>query len=507
MARSGRFTSKRPAGSDAAQLYHQAVQAFQAGHYGKAAQLTQRILKHTPGHTQTMLLRASALVRNDQPDDARRLLNQLLKRHPEHHHLHHEIALSWMLQGNMDNAHRAIDKALAVSPDNAMYLAAKAELYQAQDQYEAGFALLEPIAARKQADARSLIVFAELASELGRAETALAAIDRALTDKASLTSPLERRALFARVSILDKAGNHLEAFDAAQHANTRAQELRGGPFNVSLFQEQIQQVVDNWKRQSIAALPARGEPSDMPIFIVGMPRSGTSLVEQILSSHPQVVGAGELGNITRFVHEVEPTHAQSTPVLTDPKRVSTGQLSRFARSYLRELRTLGQGAARVTDKNPMNFLNLGLVQRAFPNCHVIWCVRQPLDVGVSCFFHDFKGDLRWTNDLKTLGQCMLEHDRLLDHWQRELDIPILQVAYESLVNDLQSSVRQLLDHVGLPFDQACVDFHRNTRMVQTASMHQVRQPIYTSAVNRASRYGDRLYPLRTVLEANKTKPT
>lgn len=499
MARSGRFTPKRPAASDAAQLYHQAVQAFQAGHYGKAVQLTQRILKHTPGHTQTMLLRASALVRNGQPDDARRLLEKLLKHNPEHHHLHHELALCWMLQGEMDNAHRAIDKALAASPDNAMYLAAKAELYQAQDQYEAGLALLEPIVEGQQADTRSLIVYAELASQLGKSEAGLAAIDRALADKASLTSPLERRALFARVSILDKAGNHLEAFDAALHANARTQELRGGPFNSSLFQKQVQQVVANWTRQAISALPARSEPSDMPVFIVGMPRSGTSLVEQILASHPQVVGAGELGTITRFVHEIEPTHAQSMPVLTDPKRVSAGQLSRFARSYLRELRILGQGATRVTDKNPLNYLNLGLVQRAFPNSCVIWCVRQPLDVGVSCFFHDFKGDLRWTNDLETLGQCLLEHDKLLAHWQRELDIPVLQIAYESLVNDLETSVRQLLEHVGLPFDQACIDFHRNTRMVQTASMHQVRQPIYTSAIDRASRYGNRFDPLQSVL--------
>ena len=384
-----------------------------------------------------------------------------------------------------------------------MYLAAQAELYQAQGNFAQGCAALEAVVAQEDADARSLIVYAELARDTGKTEVAREAIDRALAQPESLTPPLERRGRFAHISILDRSGEYLDAFDAATVANERALELRGMPFDAIAHHALVSETLANWTKEKIARLPSRGERTDLPVFIVGMPRSGTSLVEQIIASHPHAHGAGELGLVPRFAHEINPRHAYAAPIVPDPDMISPTKLSRFARSTLRELRKLGASAQpvaqRVTDKNPLNFLNLGLIAWAFPNCRIIHCQRDPLDTSVSCYFHDFKGDLRFTNQLETLGEFVLDHDRLMAHWKESLDIPILTVSYEDLVRNFRPGVERLLAFLDLPFNDACLEFYKTERMAQTASMQQVRQPVYTKAIGRAARYGDRLDLLRKIL--------
>lgn len=482
-----------------AQAYARAVRLFEAGRYGEAAAATEPILKRRPGHEQTLTLRASALVRAGRPADARRIFHKLLRTASSPLHLHHEIALTHLIEGDLRQAHDALDKAFEAEPRNPLFAAAKAELFQAGDRHEEGADVLRPLIESGEADERCRIVFAELCAQLRRTDEALSALEPVLDRATELPGPLERRARFAQVSVLDRAGRHAEAFDAAREANDRTIELRGGRFDTAAHSRNVQRAMDAWTRETIAGLARSGEKSELPVFIVGMPRSGTSLVEQILASHPGAFGAGELGLVPDFVREVWPTPAGTLPLAIDPAQLRPARLSRFARATLRELRNAAPQAQRISDKNPLNFLHLGLIAAAFPQARIVHCTRDPLDTCVSCYFLDFKGDLRFTNDLDSLGRVARDAERLITHWRETIDLPILELRYEDLVGNLERSARALIEFLDLPWDDACLRYHETDRLTRTASVNQVRQPIYASAVGRAARYGDRLDPLRTAL--------
>lgn len=482
-----------------AQLYARAVQLFESGRYSEAARHAEQILKRRPGHAQTLLLRASALARAERPAEARRILERLLRLDPSHHHLHHEIALTHLNEGNLGPAHASIDRALAVEPRNPLYAAAKAELHQIADESAEGVAVLEPFIEAGESDARCRVVFAELCSDVGRSDDAEAALEPVLASASALVPPLERRARFALAAVLDRADRHEEAIDAATEANRRADELRGGRFDADAHELAIDAMIANWDRAAIERLVGDDRDPELPVFIVGMPRSGTSLLEQILASHPAAFGAGELGLVPGFVGDIWPARSPALSLATNPADLTKAQVRRFARSTLQQLRQLGGNTARVSDKNPLNFLHLGPIALAFPGCRVVHCRRDPLDTCVSCYMHDFKGDFRFTNDLGTLGRFYRQYERLMAHWRETLPLQILDLEYESVVNDFDVTARCMIEFLELPWHNACERFHETERLTQTASRQQVRRPLFATAVGRAARYGDRLQPLRDAL--------
>ncbi len=490
-----------PPKPDAKALYAMAVKLFERGRYAEAAAAAEKVLRAHPGHTETTLLRGSALARSGKPAEARRLFAGLLRAHPHEHHCHHEISLTHLLEGNLAEAHEALAPALAAEPASPLYLAARAELFQAEGREAEGRDLLAPLLGWGSADPRCRIVFAELCGATGRAAEGLEALAPVLENSASLTGPLERRALFARAALLDKAGQHPEALDAATEANERAIEHRGGPFESDAHTRRIDALIGAWDRPAVAQSSRRSNPSELPVFIVGMPRSGTSLVEQIIASHPAAHGAGELGLVPGLVAEVWPGEGVTLPLALDPAGFGGSRVSRFASGVVREFRRRGGEAVRVTDKNPLNMLHLGVIAATFPNARIIHCRRDPLDTCVSCFFHDFVGDLRFTNRLDALGRFHHDADRLMAHWKSVLDLPMLDVIYEELVADQEGVTRSIIEFLGLPWDETCLRFHETERLARTASNQQVRKPMYPTAVGRAARYGDRLDPLRAALKA------
>jgi len=228
-----------------------------------------------------------------------------------------------------------------------------------------------------------------------------------------------------------------------------------------------------------------------------MPRSGTTLVEQIIDSHPLAHGGGELAAIGALAAQLDP--GADPPLVVDPASIDADALAGLARGYLEPLRRLAPRAERITDKMPLNSLHLGLIWRMLPDARVIVCRRNPIDTCVSCYFHHFAGSLSFTYDLAHLGRMHREHDRLLAHWLRVLPLKMLEVQYEELVANPEPGIRRILEHVGLPFDEACLRFHESGRVALTASNDQVRQPIYRTSVNRSERYRPHLGPLLAAL--------
>lgn len=234
-----------------------------------------------------------------------------------------------------------------------------------------------------------------------------------------------------------------------------------------------------------------GSDSEMPVFIVGMPRSGTSLTEQILASHPRMAGAGELtaiGNAVKRLHEA----------LGYPRNPPTEKaLKNIAQFYLQRLREVDAAALRVTDKMPGNYNQIGLIARIFPKARIIHCRRNPVDNCLSCFVQNFGAEgLSWSFDLEDAAHQYREYHRLMAHW-REVLPPgqMLEIDYEDTVADLEGQARKLVDFVGMEWDEACLSFHENKRAVVTASHDQVRRPIYNTSVGRWKRYGPKVQPL------------
>ncbi len=238
-----------------------------------------------------------------------------------------------------------------------------------------------------------------------------------------------------------------------------------------------------------------GDPSDLPVFILGMPRSGTTLSEQVLASHPR---AAALGEIEAFLQAMVDT-ARIDGLADTPEGFAAMPQAGFRRlgeRYLERVRPLAPDALRTIDKSLQSFRFAGLIQLALPHAKFIRVRREPLDTCLSCFSKLFVNDLPYTYDLGELGRYHAAFDRLMDHWAKVMPKgALLEVRYEELVADLEGQARRILAHCGLEWDPACLDFHRTERTIRTASVNQVRQPLYATSVGRWKAYEKHLGPL------------
>ena len=242
-----------------------------------------------------------------------------------------------------------------------------------------------------------------------------------------------------------------------------------------------------------------GSASQLPVFIVGLPRSGTTLVEQILSSHALVHGAGELGAIPAANVSIAQQLNHAGPSPECMSLIDEEIATEYSARYLEELRLRCSAAARIIDKQPGNFARIGLIKTLFPDARIIHCHRNPLDNCVSLFFHCFMA-LRCSFELTELGQYYLQYERLMSHWQNLFPGEIFNLQYEELVMDQEKISKQLVGYLDLEWDENCMEFHTSERPVMSPSNIQVRQPLYKTSINRWKHYEKHLQPLIDVLQ-------
>lgn len=308
-----------------------------------------------------------------------------------------------------------------------------------------------------------------------------------------LAAPRTRRSLrdlfgreFAAARYLEKQDRWEEAFERF----TRGNELRrkGGAIAIRRKISAARTVMRDWSSQDWSSAPP-GHDSREPIFIIGMPRSGTSLVEQILDSHPSVSGVGE-----------QPVLQQEVASTLESSRLPVGELDwrETAERYLRRIRSMVGDVERFTDKMVFNFNTVGFIRRMFPKAHIVHCRRDPLDTCVSCFRTSFNAQALSYN-LQELGWFYGYYAGMMAFWRDQFGDAITEVQYEDLVSDPKENVEKLLAELDLPWSDDCLNFHENRRVVRTASMHQVRRRTYTSAVGRADPYRKYLAPLEEAI--------
>jgi tetratricopeptide (TPR) repeat protein len=265
-------------------------------------------------------------------------------------------------------------------------------------------------------------------------------------------------------------------------------------YDVETTARQFTELTEIFSQAFIDKLRGSGDPSALPIFVLGMPRSGTTLTEQTIASHPDVYGAGELPDLLRIAHRRTDVAINSFP--DNLRYLNPASLSAWGAEYIVGLKQRAPKAKHITDKMPANFFAVPLIHLMLPNAKIIHVNRNPVDTCLSCFTRLFNRKQEHTYDLAELGRYYTDYARLMEHW-REVLPPgtFYDVQYENIVANQESEARKLLAYCGLEWDAACLDFHKTKRQVRTASVTQVRQPIYTTSVERWRKYEKFLGPL------------
>jgi tetratricopeptide (TPR) repeat protein len=317
---------------------------------------------------------------------------------------------------------------------------------------------------------------------------------RKLLDSSNLDEADAMYLHFALGKIYDDCRKYDDAFVHYKHAN----RIRRGETNYDSkeFADSIAQTIETFSRKFLTQQRGYGETSERPVFVVGMPRSGTTLVEQIVASHPAVFGAGELITMREIVSSLASQAVENEPYPRCVKTLDRDSATTLARYYqAHSERYAGSGVSRVVDKTPSNFLHLGLIALLFPNARIIHCRRSPLDTCLSMYFHNFADVTEAAYDLSDMGSYYRQYERLMEHWRTVLPLKMLDVQYEHLVLTFDEVAHQLVDFLGLPWNEHCLTYYRNPRSVSTSSSWQVRQPVYSSSVDRWRNYEKHLGPL------------
>ena len=299
---------------------------------------------------------------------------------------------------------------------------------------------------------------------------------------------------FAAGKINDDIGDYDRAFEHYQKGNIQ----KRAEFDPDKNDDLIRELIETFDPAFFEVREGVGNDSDVPIFVVGMPRSGTSLVEQIIAAHPQVFGAGEVTYISTIVDTLY--HLNGAKSISDGMaQVPNSEFANAAGQYLERARKIAPEAPRITDKTPLNSTHLGLISLLFPKAKIIHCKRDPVDTCLSNYFQNFGFKHFYAYDLAHLGRFYRSYERLMDHWSKVLPSPIHHIRYENLIGDQEKYSRELVEFCSLDWDDACADFHKADRQVLTASSWQVRQPIYKTSIERWRRYEKHLGPLLEVL--------
>ncbi|MGQ9851472.1 MAG: sulfotransferase, partial [Aggregatilineaceae bacterium] len=389
---------------------------------------------------------------------------------------------------------RYFEQALAIQPRHAGIMASKAELLILFGQLGEAQSVLDTALRLEPQNPEALCLLAKL-QKTAPDSPAFAVLEDAL----STATPSRQKVIhFALGKMYDETGRYALAF-AHYQAGNALRRAKSGPYDAARDVAWLNIVQQMFPAEIFASLAEAGAPSRRPIFVFGMPRSGTTLVEQILASHAEVFGAGELEYFGKALGQLG--EEKNGIRMVDARRpLQAEDIARVAQGYLDLLARLDATAKRVVDKMPHNFEFLGLMALCYPQATFLHIERDPLDTCLSCYFQDFSQKRHgYSDDLIDLGRHYLYYRAMMDYWHSVLPVPIHRVRYEALVSEPEQQIPQLLALCGLTMDENCLAPHRTERVVCTASRVQVREPIHRSSVQKWRRYEQELEPLVAVL--------
>lgn len=416
-----------------------------------------------PGHVEAWNNRGVVLQALRRPAEAVASYDRAIALKPDHVEAHNNRGIALMSLGNAAEAEKMFVRAAELKPDFADALFNLAGVRQCRDANQAEVKRLRDLAARAG------------------------------------IAPEEREQLFfALGKLLDDCGSYDDAFDAYRQGN----EIRNArvAYDAAAITKLTDEIIEVFSPEFLASPAANASASRTPVFIVGMPRSGTTLLAQILSCHPAVAAAGELSFISDFTDRLSALDGKGVSYPQAARHISDTLAAQFVAEYEKRLRRdAGPEVPHVIDKNPLNFRHLGLIARLFLHARIFHCTRHPLDTGLSNYFQRFPLNLDYAFDLRHIGHFQKEYARLMAHWRTIPAVRMLEISYADLVSDAETTSRRALEFLGLGWDERCRSPHLNPGSVETASHWQVRQPVYRHALDRWRHYEKHLGPLREML--------
>ena len=507
----------------------QATAALVADQRKTSEHLFRGILHADPSHVAALCGLAALSLAADKPNDAERLLRHALKQSPHNPLAWRGLGQAFLALGQLQAAEAAAHRLTKLEPENPQsWITIGLVSTRLMRQTEA-LEAYEQAARLKPEEVRLRISIGHIHKTLGRRSDSEAAYKAALamdpgiaeaywsladlknyyfTDAeiAAMQHQLERDEIkranaaqlnFALGRAFEQREQYADAF--AYYARGNALRRLDAPFDIKHFEHRATRIRTFFNTEFFTKHAGSGDPSAAPIFIVGLPRSGSTLVEQILASHSRVEGTMELPNIINIAHQfddmVESRDGYPETVATAPLGLFAGLGSR----YLQETAPLRTGRKHFTDKLPNNFSHVGLIEAILPHATIIDARRHPMDACFSTFKQHFADGQTFSYDLNDLGRYYRCYLSLMDHWDKALPGKVLHFRYEELVRDPEANIRRLLEHCRLPFEPACLSFHETRRSVRTASAEQVRQALYTSGVGHWRHFETELEPLRVAL--------
>jgi Flp pilus assembly protein TadD len=479
----------RPRDADA--LNNLGVSLINVGRYEEAHDAFRKAISRRPHYPEAHANLGAVHLARGQFRDAENCLRRALNSKPTDLQARSNLGVTLVLLGRLDEAGQELDKVLRVEPRHADTLYGLGMLARTEGRFEAAEDLFKRALMANPRMARGWSALAGL-RKMDPAEQVW--LRRAQQTADTLSSPAEEAGVrFAIGKYFDDLGDCGEAFKSYRRANELLKSI-AAPYERGVRTQFVDDMLNVYEPGTLAQAGSGSSTSSKPILVVGMMRSGTSLVEQILASHPAVGGAGEL----EFWNDVMRRHEAQVRQGLLPEQ----DRKKLADEYLRTLTRSCPDAQYVVDKAPVNSDYLGVVHSVFPQARIIYMRRDPIDTCLSCYFQPFSVALNFSLDLADLAHYYTEHARLMSHWRKVLPPgTILEVPYEELVAKQELWTRKILDFLGLDWDERCLRFHTTQRPVVTSSYWQVRQPLYRDSVQRWRKYAKFIAPLRDLKPA------
>jgi tetratricopeptide (TPR) repeat protein len=507
----------------------EATAALGADDRKTSERIIREILQHDASHLAALCGLAALSLAADKGKDAERLLRHALKQSAHHPLAWRGLGQALAALGRLQEAGAAARHLVKIDPHNPQSWITIGSVSTRLLRNEEALEAYERAAQLQPAEVRLRMSIGHVHKTLGRRSESEAAYKAALVmdpavadaywslaDLKNYTFNDEEIAAMQRLLAagkLDRANTaqlhfalgkaheqrrrYADAF--AYYARGNALRRLDAPFDIEHFEQRSGRIRAFFDAAFFAGRAGSGNPSTAPIFIVGLPRSGSTLVEQILASHSRVEGTMELPNIISITHQFDDMVAGRDGYPETIGSAPVGLLTALGSRYLEETAPLRTGKEHFTDKLPNNFSHVGLIHALLPHATIIDARRHPMDCCFSTFKQHFAEGQTFSNDLKDLGRYYRCYLALMDHWDAVLPGKVLHLQYEDLVREPEVHIRRLLDHCRLPFEPGCINFHETRRSVRTASAEQVRQPIYTAGVGYWRNFETELLPLRQAL--------
>jgi tetratricopeptide (TPR) repeat protein len=472
-----------------------AFAAFHAGDFTKSSSLGFEILGDSWKDTDLVGLVGIANSKLGNTIIADRYLRKALKTDPSRNAWRYALAESLMQENRLDEALVEYERVIADGEQSQLPVIGKAAVLERRGDYEGVRALVSPhITTDETGFAASMfaIVLNKEKDWLGTIDLLKPWIARPNTDP---------RVLMSMSRTISQAYEQTDQIPLAFDSISESNRLCAKPYDRDAYENMIDDLIATYSPQNMEMLAKASEPNERPVFVASMPRSGSTLVEQIIHAHPQGFGAGEVSELVHLTQSL-PKRLKSIQPYPDCLGDWNPQDATSSQSwYLEKMKQHEGSSKRIVNKNLDNWLHLGLVDLALPGSKIIHVSRDPMDNGFSIFMAALHtGVYPWSTDLANIGHVLKMHSKLMDHWKSVLNNEILEVQYEELVASPEEWIRKIIGFIGLEWDNACLEFHTVSRDVNTLSYDQVRRPIYSSAVSRWKKYDQYLGPLRETVQ-------